>query len=52
MANDKRIEGEGVIPDKIVPIALSDLQLNRDRALEQAQAVVAAAAPTTLNAKK
>lgn len=37
MSNGKRIEGEGVIPDETVPATLSDLQLGRDRALEQAQ---------------
>jgi hypothetical protein len=31
---------------------MADLQLNRDRALEQAQALLAAAAATTQNAKK
>ena len=43
MANGKRIEGEGVIPDRTVPIAMADLQLNRDRVLEEAQAILAAA---------
>jgi len=52
MANGKRIEGEGVIPDKVVPVTMADLQLNRDRALEQAQALLAAAPATTQNAKK
>jgi carboxyl-terminal processing protease len=37
MANGKRIEGEGVIPDKVVPLTINDLTLNRDRALEEAQ---------------
>jgi carboxyl-terminal processing protease len=37
MANGKRIEGEGVIPDYPVAITLADLQLGRDRALEEAQ---------------
>jgi carboxyl-terminal processing protease len=40
MANGKRIEGEGVIPDKPVPLTMADLQLNRDRALEEAQALL------------
>jgi carboxyl-terminal processing protease len=35
--NGKRIEGEGVIPDTIVPLALQDLRYGRDRALEAAQ---------------
>ena len=43
MANGKRIEGEGVIPDRTVPVAMADLQLNRDRVLEEAQAILAAA---------
>jgi carboxyl-terminal processing protease len=40
MSNGKRIEGEGVIPDYPVNVTLSDLQLNRDRALEEAQAIL------------
>lgn len=40
MSNGKRIEGEGVIPDAPVDVTLSDLQLNRDRALEEAQAML------------
>jgi carboxyl-terminal processing protease len=35
--NGKRIEGEGVIPDTIVPLALQDLRYGRDRPLEAAQ---------------
>jgi len=38
LTNGKRIEGEGVIPDVPVPLTTHDLQLNRDRALEEAQA--------------
>ena len=45
MANNKRIEGEGVIPDRPVPVDISDLQLARDRALEEAQAALATMAP-------
>ena len=45
MANNKRIEGEGVIPDRPVPIDIADLQLARDRALEEAQAALATMAP-------
>jgi carboxyl-terminal processing protease len=41
MADGKRIEGEGVVPDKTIPVVLSDLQLNRDRALEEAQGLLA-----------
>ncbi len=40
MANGKRIEGEGVIPDHTVEPTLSDLRMSRDRALEEAQAVL------------
>jgi carboxyl-terminal processing protease len=40
MSNGKRIEGEGVIPDFTVPITLHDLQFNRDRVLEEAQAIL------------
>jgi carboxyl-terminal processing protease len=45
MANDRRIEGEGVIPDRPVPLNLADLQMNRDRALEEAQAALATMKP-------
>ena len=45
MANDKRIEGEGVIPDRPVPLNLADLQMNRDRTLEEAQAALATLKP-------
>ena len=45
LANGKRIEGEGVIPDRSVPLNLTDLQLNRDRALEEAQALLATMKP-------
>jgi carboxyl-terminal processing protease len=41
MGNGKRIEGEGVIPDHPVPITLADLRVNRDRTLEEAQALLA-----------
>ncbi len=37
LANGKRIEGEGVIPDHLVSRTLADLRENRDRALETAQ---------------
>jgi len=40
MSNGKRIEGEGVIPDYPVAPTLADLQLNRDRGLEEAQATL------------
>ena len=36
-----RVEGEGVAPDLVVPLTVSDLQLSRDRALEEAQALIA-----------
>jgi carboxyl-terminal processing protease len=45
MSNGKRIEGEGVIPDYPVDVTLSDLQLNRDRALEEAQAILGTMKP-------
>jgi len=41
LPNGHRIEGEGVIPDVAVPLTAHDLQLGRDRALEQAQAKLA-----------
>ncbi len=41
LANGKRIEGEGVLPDRPVPVTVEDLRLARDRALEEAQAVLA-----------
>lgn len=37
MPNGMRIEGEGVIPDRPVPLTLADLRVSRDRALEEAQ---------------
>jgi carboxyl-terminal processing protease len=40
MSNGKRIEGEGVIPDVPVSVTLADLQLSRDRGLEEAQATL------------
>ena len=40
LSNGKRIEGEGVTPDHPVPLSLSDLVANRDRALETAQDVL------------
>jgi len=45
LPNGKHIEGEGVIPDKPVPIDPADLQTNRDRALEEAQALLATMKP-------
>jgi len=45
LPNGHRIEGEGVIPDVAVPLTAHDLQLNRDRALEQAQAKLATMKP-------
>jgi carboxyl-terminal processing protease len=42
MSNGKRIEGEGVIPDHLIPLTLPDLQASRDRALEQAQEILRA----------
>jgi carboxyl-terminal processing protease len=45
LPNGKRIEGEGVIPDAMVPLDPRDLQVNRDRALEEAQARLATMKP-------
>jgi carboxyl-terminal processing protease len=45
LPNGKRIEGEGVIPDVPVPLTARDLQVNRDRALEEAQARLATMKP-------
>jgi carboxyl-terminal processing protease len=42
MSNGRRIEGEGVMPDRPVPATLADLVVSRDRALEVAQQVLAA----------
>ena len=42
LANGKHIEGEGVIPDKVVPIDAADLRVIRDRVLEEAQTLLAA----------
>ena len=40
LSNGKRIEGEGVVPDHVVSPRLVDLQQNRDRTLEEAQALL------------
>ncbi len=45
LSNGKHIEGEGVIPDKAVALALEDLRLGRDRSLEEAQALLATMKP-------
>lgn len=42
-ANGRRVEGEGVLPDVAVPLTLPDLRAGRDRALEEAQRVLAEA---------
>lgn len=44
-SNGKRVEGEGVIPDLAVALSVSDLELNRDRTLEEAQALLATMKP-------
>lgn len=41
MANGRRIEGVGVLPDRPVPLTLADLRAGRDRALEEAQSFLA-----------
>ncbi|HUL97434.1 MAG TPA: S41 family peptidase [Usitatibacter sp.] len=46
LSNGKRIEGEGVIPDREVPVTLQDLQLSRDRPLEEAQKLLATMKPS------
>lgn len=33
----RRIEGEGVVPDKLVPLTITDLLVSRDRVFEEAQ---------------
>jgi carboxyl-terminal processing protease len=45
LPNGKHIEGEGVIPDRPIAIDPADLQTNRDRALEEAQALLATLKP-------
>jgi carboxyl-terminal processing protease len=40
LSNGKRIEGEGVLPNHLVPLTIADLRLTRDRALETAQEVL------------
>jgi len=45
LANGKRIEGEGVMPDDPVPLTIADLRASRDRTLEQAQLRLASMKP-------
>jgi len=45
LANGKRIEGEGVMPDDPVPLTIDDLRASRDRTLEQAQLRLASMKP-------
>jgi carboxyl-terminal processing protease len=40
MADGGRIEGVGVLPDLTVPLAIGDLQVSRDRTLEEAEALL------------
>ena len=40
----RRIEGAGVMPDRLVPLTQADLQVSRDRALEAAQEMLKAEA--------
>jgi carboxyl-terminal processing protease len=47
LSDGRRIEGEGVVPDVVVPATLRDLQLSRDHALEEAQRVLATMAGRT-----
>ena len=44
LTNGKHVEGEGVIPDHLVPPTLEDLRVSRDRPLEEAQEMLAALA--------
>jgi carboxyl-terminal processing protease len=44
LSNGRHIEGRGVIPDVDVPLTLADLRVERDRALEEAQALLASLA--------
>jgi carboxyl-terminal processing protease len=47
MSNGKRIEGEGVHPDHLVGMSPADLQMSRDRALEEAQVLLRNMKPWT-----
>ncbi len=40
LANGQKIEGQGVIPNHLVPLTVADLRVGRDRALEVAQQVL------------
>jgi carboxyl-terminal processing protease len=51
LTNGKRIEGEGVMPDHVVPIALPDLIVSRDRTLEAAQEILKKMVPEGSSAK-
>jgi carboxyl-terminal processing protease len=44
LPNGKRIEGEGVVPDVEVPLQFADLATQRDRTLEEAEALLASQA--------
>jgi carboxyl-terminal processing protease len=43
----KKLEGEGVIPDKLVPVTLEDIRKGRDAALEEAEALLKEMSPAT-----
>ena len=45
-ANGQKIEGQGVIPNHLVPLTIADLRASRDRALETAQEVLSTLAAT------
>jgi carboxyl-terminal processing protease len=47
LTNGKPVEGEGVIPDDPVAITFADLQVGRDRTLEEAQAMLKTMKPWT-----
>ncbi len=43
----KKLEGEGVIPDRLVPLTLEDIRSGRDAALEEAVRLLKETAPAT-----
>jgi carboxyl-terminal processing protease len=45
LTNGKRIEGEGVMPDHVVPLSLGDLVVGRDRVLETAEILLKKSIP-------
>jgi carboxyl-terminal processing protease len=45
--NGRKLEGEGVIPDKLVPLTLADIRKGRDAALEEADQLLKEMSPST-----